>query len=129
MLDIDLFKKVNDEFGHYTGDQVLRVIADRCGEELRNVDLFARYGGEEFAALLPETELDAAQAIAERLRCCIGNEPIETDRGTHVVTISLGIAQITEEIKDLTDLLDTADQALYSAKQSGRNCVMVAEQN
>ncbi len=127
MLDIDLFKKVNDRYGHYTGDQVLCVIAERCTEELRKMDLFARYGGEEFAALLPETELEAAQAIAERLRQCIGDHPIKTERGTHTITISLGVAQITPDIQDLTDLLDTADQALYTAKQGGRNCVVVSK--
>ena len=127
MLDIDLFKKVNDRYGHSTGDQVLCVIAERCAKELRKMDLFARYGGEEFAVLLPETELPAAEAIAERLRQCIGDHPIKTNRDTHTITISLGVAEITPDIQDLTDLLDTADQALYTAKQGGRNCVVVSK--
>jgi diguanylate cyclase (GGDEF)-like protein/PAS domain S-box-containing protein len=126
MLDIDLFKQVNDRYGHYIGDQVLCVIASRCLEGVRKMDLLARYGGEEFAVLLPETDLPVAKEIAERLRVSIANDPIRTDRGTLKVTISLGVAEISTHTVDLTYLLDAADQAMYGAKQAGRNCVRIA---
>jgi diguanylate cyclase (GGDEF)-like protein/PAS domain S-box-containing protein len=126
MLDIDLFKQVNDQYGHYIGDQVLNVIASRCLEGVRKMDLLARYGGEEFAVLLPETDLPVAKEIAERLRVSIARDPIRTDRGTLAVTISLGVAEITSQTVDLTILLDAADQAMYRAKQAGRNCIKIA---
>ncbi len=126
MLDIDLFKQVNDRYGHYVGDQVLCVIASRCLEGVRKMDLLARYGGEEFAVLLPETDLPVAREIAERLRISIANDPIRTDRGTLEVTISLGVAEISLQTVDLTYLLDAADDAMYGAKEAGRNCVRIA---
>ncbi len=126
MLDIDIFKQVNDRYGHYIGDQVLCVIASRCLEGVRKMDLLARYGGEEFAVLLPETDISVAREIAERLRVSIARDPIRTDRGVLEVTISLGVAEISSQTSDLTYLLDAADQAMYGAKQAGRNCVRIA---
>lgn len=128
MLDIDHFKRVNDRYGHSTGDQVLCEIARRCTQTLRKVDLLARYGGEEFAVLLPETELSAAVEIAERLRECIAGRPFTTDRAYLPITISLGVAQIPAARVDLAYLLDAADTAMYAAKQAGRNCVRATMQ-
>jgi diguanylate cyclase (GGDEF)-like protein/PAS domain S-box-containing protein len=123
MLDIDRFKLVNDRLGHAIGDQVLAEIARRCVEVLRRVDLIGRYGGEEFAILLPETDLNAAARIAERLRTEISGTRIGTDRGPLSVTISLGVATIHSTTNDLGSLLEAADSAMYAAKQAGRDCV------
>jgi diguanylate cyclase (GGDEF)-like protein len=125
MLDIDHFKRVNDTFGHATGDQVLRAVARRCKFTIRDFDILGRYGGEEFAILLPETNLSAGQMVAERLRKEVATAPIDTDREALRITISLGVAKASNETSNLSVLLDHADTAMYAAKQSGRNRVMV----
>ena len=120
MLDLDHFKKVNDNFGHQTGDQVLRILGKILLEEVRQCDTPCRYGGEEFAIILPETELGKAIKIAERIRQTIEQENIVTHNNIHLkITASLGIAS-TEENQSI-DLIEAADQALYHAKKSGRN--------
>jgi diguanylate cyclase (GGDEF)-like protein/PAS domain S-box-containing protein len=125
MLDVDRFKSVNDTYGHATGDQVLRVVAKRVQEGIRTADTLGRYGGEEFAVLLPETDWVGAQTVAERLRQRIAEAKIEGLPIVVNVTISLGVAQLQEKISDVDILFDCADQALYAAKQAGRNRVMV----
>jgi diguanylate cyclase (GGDEF)-like protein len=127
MLDIDHFKYTNDRFGHYVGDQVLQALAERCRIVMRKVDLLARYGGEEFAMLLPETDLEAAEQVAERLREAIADQPIKTGRGLLDITVSIGVAPYTDETVDLVALLDSADGAMYAAKRAGRNCVFVKD--
>jgi len=123
MLDIDHFKKVNDQFGHAAGDLVLRQIAESFQGSLRTIDLPARYGGEEFVVLLPETsELLAAQ-IAERLRSQIANLPISISGERLRVTVSLGVASSVQENLDFSRLISCADQALYQSKRDGRNRV------
>ncbi|MGZ9236007.1 MAG: GGDEF domain-containing protein, partial [Anaerolineales bacterium] len=128
ILDIDHFKEINDTHGHETGDLVLEKVARRLGAQLRKVDILGRYGGEEFALLLPETSGTGARVVAERLRGCITAEPIETSQGSLNVTISLGLAALTVNTMTLEDLLRRADQALYKAKESGRNCVCVYDE-
>ncbi|MBI3762917.1 MAG: GAF domain-containing protein, partial [Chloroflexi bacterium] len=123
MFDIDSFKQVNDTFGHALGDQVLRVLALRCRENLREIDLLGRYGGEEFAAILPEVDLVGAHNAAERLRRCVADMPFDGPNCPLTVTISLGIAALGGACPDLAALLDQADSALYIAKNSGRNRV------
>jgi diguanylate cyclase (GGDEF)-like protein len=125
MLDIDHFKQFNDSYGHAVGDKVLEEVAVRCNEQLRKVDIFARYGGEEFSVLLPETKIADARVIAERLRHHTSQEPISTEHGLLSVTISLGIAVFEGATMGLEELLEHADQALYKAKESGRNRVYV----
>lgn len=127
MFDVDHFKQVNDTYGHATGDKVLEEIATRCSKQLRNsVDIIGRYGGEEFAVLLPETTIASARIIAERLRHAITDEPVTTEHGALSVTISLGVAPFEHNsMTDLEALLKHADQALYQAKESGRNRVCV----
>ncbi len=124
MIDIDHFKHVNDTYGHLIGDEVLRTLAARCRNTIREVDIIGRYGGEEFAVLLPDTNLTDALQIGERLRKTIANEAIVTSGGKLSLTISVGAAELREDISDLQDLLDIADQGLYMAKQNGRNRVM-----
>jgi diguanylate cyclase (GGDEF)-like protein len=123
MLDIDHFKLVNDRYSHAVGDEVLRVLADRCTAHLRETDVLSRYGGEEFAILLPETGLEEARQIAERLRCNISDIPVETKKGPISITISLGVICTQDGTADLALLLDRADTAMYEAKKMGRDRV------
>lgn len=123
MLDIDRFKEVNDTYGHVVGDQILVGVAGRCRENLRDADLLARYGGEEFVALLPESALDGAGEVAQRLCRSVAAAPYESDEGPLSITISLGIAAVTKSCPNLTTLLKRADVALYDAKKAGRNRV------
>ncbi|MGE4423500.1 MAG: diguanylate cyclase [Pseudodesulfovibrio sp.] len=123
MFDLDLFKEVNDSHGHATGDEVLRTFALRCRADFRQSDVFARMGGEEFAALLVETRAGQAVEAAERIRAMAANRPIPTDAGDLTVTVSIGVAALAAE-DSINDLLKRADEALYKAKQSGRNSVV-----
>ncbi|NTW00623.1 MAG: diguanylate cyclase [Oscillochloris sp.] len=125
MFDIDSFKAVNDTYGHMAGDQVLKMVATRCRDDLRDIDTVARYGGEEFVVLLPETSYVQALQVAQRLRIRISEQPVESDVGDISVTISVGVDSCDEIFAGrLEDLLDRADQALYVAKNSGRNQVI-----
>jgi len=123
MMDIDEFKRVNDSYGHAIGDQVLQGVAECYRNELRGVDVVGRYGGDEFVAMLPETGLSAAGQVAERLRKSIAERVLDTKAGRVTVTASLGIAVMDDEHLTPETLLDRADQALYVAKQHGRNRV------
>jgi diguanylate cyclase (GGDEF)-like protein len=132
MLDIDHFKQINDSYGHLVGDQVLRALANLCQKVVRKVDILGRYGGEEFIILLPETDTAQAFQVAERLREKIYSTPLRTDVGEFFITTSIGIAtpvcssNITvRPNRRLEDIINQADQALYQAKQSGRNRVSV----
>jgi two-component system chemotaxis response regulator CheY len=124
LLDVDHFKNVNDQFGHAAGDQTLRQIAKALKENLRGYDRVGRWGGEEFILILPDTELKDALMAAERLRAQIGEMkiPLENEE-TISVRISLGVACTTNGFPSLSKLVDAADQALYKAKQNGRNRV------
>ncbi len=125
LLDIDRFKQINDTFSHAIGDQVLRILSTRCQSGLRDMDILARYGGEEFAILLPETDLESAHRVAERLREQIAETPFQTDRGPISITISIGITSTQFDTPDIAVLLDRADTAMYAAKQAGRNRVSI----
>ncbi len=131
MTDIDFFKHVNDNYGHAVGDLVLKTIAKIIRSQLREYDIAGRYGGEEFSILLPFTNLDEAKMVAERLRKTIEETVIDISKvnpespdKTIKVTLSLGIYQIKPDDKD-DDLLKKADKALYQAKNTGRNKVVV----
>jgi len=126
LFDIDLFKKINDEHGHMIGDQVLQGMAQICLKNLRTDDILGRFGGEEFVILLPETKLEDARNIAERLRLLIAETPIETEIGPINTTISIGVA-IKEKTTTISidQLLSRADRAMYRAKQAGRNRVII----
>ncbi len=125
MLDVDHFKDVNDRYGHHVGDQVLRVLAERCASALRSIDVLGRYGGEEFAILLPgATRESAATILAERIRQRVADDPVPTDAGPVKVTVSVGVAAMDESTRHPDDLFKRADAALYEAKQAGRNRVV-----
>ncbi|MFZ1827749.1 MAG: diguanylate cyclase [Candidatus Competibacteraceae bacterium] len=124
MLDVDHFKSINDTFGHQAGDQILQAVARIMRDTLRGADLLGRYGGEEFVMLLPETSLLTAVATANRLCAALSTEPIATDKGPWPLTVSIGVAALMDHAElSLDRLLDWADQALYGAKQAGRNQV------
>ncbi len=126
MADIDYFKMINDQHGHLVGDQVLQAVAETLQRNLRQVDILGRYGGEEFVMVLPETDTATAHASAERLRAAIARVVVPTAQGSVSVTLSLGVAAISDGYPiGLEQLLDSADQMLYQAKQAGRNCVVV----
>jgi diguanylate cyclase (GGDEF)-like protein len=125
-LDLDRFKRVNDAYGHLTGDQVLTTFAKVLGNTLRKEDLVARYGGEEFVALLPDTTQSAAVRLAERVRTSLAKMTIRS-AGHHVhITVSIGlVSERGSQLPSLKALLSSADEALYAAKELGRNRVVV----
>ena len=122
MLDIDHFKQVNDVYGHQAGDAVLRQMPDRIKQGLRLYDILGRYGGEEFLILLPNADLSNASVVAERIRCSIADKPFTFKELSLAITVSLGISSFKPGI-NLTESIGLADQALYLAKQNGRNRV------
>lgn len=123
-IDIDDFKKINDKYGHLTGDIVLRTLAEKLKHSVRKGDSVCRFGGEEFVLLLHGANSENAFAIAERIRQEIAKEEIKTyDGKTISITISAGIATVTDTIKDIEEMIDKADIAMYKAKQLGKNKV------
>lgn len=128
MLDIDHFKVVNDTHGHKAGDVVLRRLGHLLRETLRTVDIIGRIGGEEFAILLPETNLQEASEIAERLREVIAQSEVVLEAGLPLhFTVSIGVSTLKDKGVNLDKLLNLADNALYQAKESGRNKVCVSD--
>jgi two-component system cell cycle response regulator len=126
-LDIDFFKKINDTHGHAAGDEVLRAIAQRLRQNVRLVDRVARFGGEEFVVLLPETTMEGALALANRVVTAIATEPVTLGNGmTVAVTISAGVAEMRGDQLSGQALVESADRALYSAKALGRNRAVAA---
>jgi diguanylate cyclase (GGDEF)-like protein len=124
MLDIDHFKTVNDTYGHLVGDEVLASLGKTLSESLRSMDVVGRYGGEEFVILAVENEAESADRLAERLCRMISGNPFATSAGVVRVTVSIGVATLSEGISDMPGLLQAADHALYQAKGLGRNQVM-----
>lgn len=129
LFDLDHFKMINDAHGHIIGDQIIHGIAQICMQNLRPDDLLGRFGGEEFVILLPETKIEDARNIAERLRTLLADTPFETEIGPIHTTISIGVA-LTNETNSVTidQLLSRADRAMYLAKQAGRNQVVIWEE-
>ena len=122
MMDIDHFKKVNDTFGHSVGDQVLKAFSKEIKSKLRTSDIFGRLGGEEFGLLLVETDLQAAVEVAQRFVVMLSKLIVSADQAQVTFTVSAGVAQL-QKGEELKTLLTRADQALYSAKDGGRNRV------
>jgi two-component system, cell cycle response regulator len=126
LADVDHFKLINDTYGHQAGDAVLQEIARRMSASLRAYDSVGRYGGEEFLVVVPGSDLAAAAELAERLRQGIAAQPVSTDSAMIPVTVSLGVAVSVDQPGGLEDLLRRADEALYAAKDRGRNRVETA---
>ncbi|MDT8383993.1 MAG: diguanylate cyclase [Gammaproteobacteria bacterium] len=122
LTDIDFFKKVNDTYGHLAGDAVLRVVSGRLSEALRDTDVLGRYGGEEFIIALPETDIEGAVVVAERLRKAIASAPIEAEGEMLSITISLGVTELRDTTAAYPQLIAEADLGLYKSKENGRNC-------
>jgi len=128
MADLDHFKVVNDTYGHPQGDIILKGLASIIHQNIRGFDIASRYGGEEFAIILPETDINAADIIAERLRKKIENAVYKNNKTEIRVTISIGLAQYDSQIdKNGLDLIKRADHFLYNAKTQGRNRVVKSE--
>ena len=123
IFDIDKFKNVNDNYGHLCGDLALRAIADTFRPRVRKEDLFARYAGDEFVWVLSEADIGQAKVFGEWLVAVCRQIKINFKQETLSLSLSVGIAQLTPELKTPKELLEAADQALYRAKANGRNCV------
>lgn len=123
MIDIDYFKDFNDRYGHIVGDAILRELSRTIQENIRQIDLIGRYGGEEFSIILSETDKDAAQLAAERIRLAIQDKHIRVYDEELKITVSIGISTYPYDGKEIERLIDKADSALYQAKQAGRNRV------
>ncbi len=123
MADLDYFKRINDSYGHLAGDAVLREIAHRLTTAVRPYDAIGRYGGEEFLVVCPNCDEECASGIAERLRDLVSEEPLVTPEGSFKVTMSLGVAAVNGGGHDADSITRAADQALYRAKELGRNRV------
>jgi diguanylate cyclase len=123
MLDIDYFKKVNDTYGHQCGDFILKSVCETINAILRKVDMLVRFGGEEFCCLLPETDLQSAMIMAERIRKAIEKKEFNYNDAVIRITVSLGVHEFRGDIDSPDTLLRTADEALYKAKEAGRNQV------
>jgi diguanylate cyclase len=129
MVDIDHFKRVNDQFGHAVGDQAIQAVANCLSAGLRLTDTVGRYGGEEFCLMFPRTTLAEATDLAERLRIRVGVEAGSRMRIVNglTFTVSIGVSAITFGARTPLELIDQADKALYAAKEGGRNCVMALD--
>jgi diguanylate cyclase (GGDEF)-like protein len=126
LIDLDHFKSINDRFGHALGDRVLEVFTDAARKAMRTTDLIGRLGGEEFAAVIRDTSRDKAVAVAERIRESFAQAAHTVDGRPVCATVSIGIVHCQEVVLDMPELLAQADQALYFAKEHGRNRVEVA---
>lgn len=124
MMDIDHFKEVNDTYGHSAGDRILRGFSERLRSHTRKVDILGRFGGEEFILLLPETDHEGAQNLAEKLRETIAEAPFSLDGQTVNITASFGVTtQGSSDPLSYEELIKATDEAMYDAKADGRNCV------
>jgi len=127
MMDIDYFKNVNDTYGHQVGDEVLKKVSETCNAILRNIDVFGRIGGEEFAAIFPETSMDGAMIAAEKIRSEIAKETWTVEGHKINCSVSIGVVRFDKgRSDDLDAMMKRADDALYEAKESGRNCIRQA---
>ncbi len=125
MVDVDYFKHFNDQYGHLTGDQILRKVAHLIRENIREIDIIGRYGGEEFSVVLPDADGSGAQYVAERMRLAVAKSVVKAYDTKVRLTISIGISCFPADGKHLAELIDKADWALYRAKKMGRNKVCV----
>ncbi|MDZ5648311.1 GGDEF domain-containing protein [Nitrospirillum sp. BR 11828] len=127
MLDIDHFKRINDTWGHQAGDQAILAVVELCRATIRETDVIGRFGGEEFVIVLPQTGRGEAERVAERLRAAVAATPVALTPDVSVtLTCSLGVTELADDDETVDGLLARADEALYAAKNAGRNRVAVA---
>jgi diguanylate cyclase len=130
LIDIDHFKKINDIYGHVTGDQALLQVVSRLKKKIRRSDKIGRYGGDEIIVILPNCGQPQIERVGDRLRLAVGKRSIKTDLDTVLVTVSAGCATSELPGTGVADkLIRAADRALLKAKRQGRNCVVVAGQD
>lgn len=129
LIDFDNFKSINDQHGHHTGDQVLKMFATCCLSCIRKSDIIGRWGGEEFVLVLPNTDIAQAEVIANRICDSITRLRVATDNMLVGFTVSMGVASLTEATQTVEQLLSSADKALYQAKHEGKNRVVVADED
>jgi len=123
MIDIDNFKHFNDRYGHLVGDAILRQVAKTISEAVRQIDFIGRYGGEEISIVLAETDREQANFAAERIRQAIATAPIKVYDEELKITVSIGVSTFPDNTLNMQDLIEMADQALYLAKETGKNKV------
>jgi diguanylate cyclase (GGDEF)-like protein len=128
LTDIDHFKKVNDTYGHPTGDEVLRRVAAILKASARKIDIVARYGGEEFALVLEATGREGARQLAERIRAEVGQQTFQSSKGPFKATLSLGVATYPDDAREKAEIIARADKSLYAAKHGGRNRTVCASE-
>jgi diguanylate cyclase (GGDEF)-like protein len=126
LIDLDHFKSINDRFGHAIGDRVLQIFAETASSNVKKNDLVGRLGGEEFAAVLYDVDRERALIMAERIRSAFAAEAVEVDGRPVMATVSIGMVFNEDSTFDVSALLAQADQALYHAKERGRNRVEIA---
>jgi diguanylate cyclase (GGDEF)-like protein len=123
MIDVDYFKNYNDKYGHLVGDAILREVAATIKENIRQIDLLGRYGGEEFILVLTETGSEQSKFVAERIRKAVEEKQIKVYDENLGITISIGVATFPKDAEVPQAIIEKADQALYCAKEAGRNRV------
>jgi len=130
MVDLDHFKRVNDKYGHEIGNQALQHLAGILMSEVRTTDIVCRYGGEEFAMIFPETHLNLAVKVADRIREEIAGQPLQIEGQEISITASMGLSvYMKTSILDIEEFIESVDKYLYEAKQSGRNCICHIDYN
>ena len=129
MYDIDHFKKFNDTYGHMLGDHILKIVTETAVKELRSADTIGRYGGEEFIILMPMTNAEQAYSLAERIRMAVATTNVQTEKGDIFVTLSIGIVEknYTLPLESVEEIFKRADEAMYAAKEAGRNRTEVGQ--
>lgn len=127
LLDCDHFKKINDQYGHLFGDEVLKHICKLCQQEIRAVDCLARFGGEEFVIILPECDLDGGIELAKRIQHALNEKPLAFENDNVLVTLSVGICALDNEFNSFEELMNCADHAMYQAKKNGRNRIEICQ--
>jgi diguanylate cyclase (GGDEF)-like protein len=120
-IDVDNFKRINDEHGHLNGDEILRQLTSTCAKQVRDIDTLARIGGEEFALLLPQTTPEEAAHLVERLRSSVAATKAKIGDGWLDITVSIGLTSANRGAQDVNGILRRADEALYAAKRQGKN--------
>ena len=120
-IDVDNFKRINDEHGHLSGDEILRQLTSTCAKQVREIDTLARIGGEEFALLLPQTTAEDAERLVERLRASVAATRAKVGDRWLDITVSIGLTSSSREALDVNGILRLADEALYAAKRQGKN--------